>query len=63
MELFQCPGCELRFSFANELLDHMSLDHPEFKVESRSQEAELLSAAHRHRHAAKYHASADRNAT
>lgn len=63
MDVYQCPDCELRFAFANELLNHISLDHPDFKAESRSQEDALLAAAHRRRHAAGYKAASDRNAS
>ena len=63
MQVYQCPDCELRFAFANELLNHIAIDHPDFKVESKSQEDALLAAAHRHRHRNGYKASADRNAS
>ena len=63
MDVYQCPGCELRFALANELMNHIAIDHPGFNVESKSQEDALLSAAHRHRHATRYKAGADRNAT
>ncbi|MGH2694193.1 MAG: C2H2-type zinc finger protein [Actinomycetota bacterium] len=50
MDVFQCPECELKFRFASELEWHMATDHPDFHVEPKSQEASLLSAAHRRRH-------------
>ncbi|MGH2808074.1 MAG: hypothetical protein ACRDKT_12465 [Actinomycetota bacterium] len=62
MDVYQCPGCKLRFALANELLNHITLDHPNFDVRSKSEEDELLSAAHRHRHAQSYRAGNDKNA-
>jgi hypothetical protein len=28
-DIHQCPFCELRFLYANEVRDHLRLDHPE----------------------------------
>ena len=51
MDVFQCPECELKFRTANELRDHLTLDHPEFRADSKSVEDAMLAEAHRHRHA------------
>lgn len=48
MDVFQCPECELRFRFANELEDHLAADHRSFHAASASVDA-LVGAAHRHR--------------
>lgn len=61
MDIYQCPVCELRFRLGNELLQHVSLDHPDFSVKSKSEEDALLAAAHRHRHARRYQAGTDQN--
>lgn len=61
MDVYQCPECELRFQFSNELLQHIGLDHPAFSVEPDTPEQTLLPSEHRHRHAAHYEAGFDRN--
>lgn len=50
VDVYQCPECELRFRFASELEQHITLEHPEFRAEAKSLEDLLLSASHRHRH-------------
>lgn len=50
VDVYQCPDCELRFRFASELEEHITLEHPDFRVESKSLEDLLLSASRRHRH-------------
>lgn len=62
MDVYQCPGCELRYVTGAELLDHIATDHPAFEVKSKSAEDALLSAAHRHRHATHYQAGSEKNA-
>lgn len=52
MDVFQCPECELRFRYSNELDDHLATDHPGFEREPRSVEGALVAASHRHRKAA-----------
>jgi hypothetical protein len=55
MDVFQCPDCELRFRFASELDQHISLDHPEFEWTPRTIEDSLMVASHRRRHGPEYH--------
>jgi hypothetical protein len=31
MSVYQCPKCELRFTWKTELDDHCQQDHPQFK--------------------------------
>ena len=51
MATFQCPECELRFQFANELECHLRDDHPDFHIEPKSvEDAMLLEAHHRRVH-------------
>ncbi|HYI44080.1 MAG TPA: hypothetical protein VE174_01280 [Actinomycetota bacterium] len=56
MDVLQCPDCELKFRFASELEQHLSLEHPEFYArikesgESAVEAAERLKARHHHRH-------------
>lgn len=33
MAVLQCPSCELRFSFAPELDEHVEAEHPDLRVE------------------------------
>ncbi len=49
MDIYQCPECELRFRNAHELEQHLSLDHPEFRLE-RAEIDELIAESHRRRH-------------
>ena len=42
----QCPVCELRFVSASEMEQHITLDHPDFKLEGRSIK-EAIEAAER----------------
>jgi hypothetical protein len=55
MDVFQCPDCELRFRFASELDQHISLDHPEFEWTPRTVEDALMAASHRRKHVPEYH--------
>lgn len=56
MEVLQCPACELKFRFASELEQHLSLEHPEFYArikesgESAVEAAERYKQKHRQRH-------------
>lgn len=50
MNVYQCPCCDLRFLYASELLQHVSIEHPAFEVHPKTTEDALLSAAHRRRH-------------
>ena len=56
MEVLQCPDCELKFRFASELEQHLSLEHPEFHArikesgESAVQAAERYKRQHRKSH-------------
>ncbi len=63
MDVYQCPCCDLRFQFASELLQHVSVEHPQFEVHPKTVEDALLSASHRHRHGRHHHPPPDRNAT
>ena len=47
--IFQCPVCELRFSLNSELEDHVREAHPDFAVEHKSDEDEMLSSMKRRR--------------
>jgi hypothetical protein len=47
MAVFQCPVCELRFSFNNELEEHLAEAHPEFEAEYETVEDEMMAAAKR----------------
>ena len=49
MGIFQCPVCELRFALAAELDVHVANAHPDFKVEHKSVEDEMISKAKRRR--------------
>lgn len=40
MTIYQCPKCELRFSWKTELDDHCSHDHPKFRHEYPARKAE-----------------------
>jgi len=60
METYQCPCCELRFRIANELIEHVSSDHPKFNIDA-SKAMQALLGSHRHRHASHHEASSDRN--
>lgn len=62
MDVYQCPGCELRFRMSNDLLDHLRVDHPSFEANTRTERDALLSAAHRHRHVRTYTPGPDGNA-
>ena len=43
MAIFQCPVCELRFALAAELEEHLNSAHPDFNVEHKSIEDEMIS--------------------
>ncbi len=60
MDIFQCPECDLKFRYSSELKEHLASDHPEFHVDPKSLEDDLLSAAYRHRHAPHYHPDDER---
>lgn len=53
MSVYQCPKCELRFTWHTELDDHCSKDHPDFhhdyptrsSQEARSREASAQPAS------------------
>ena len=62
MDVFQCPDCELKFRYASELMQHIEVDHPEFRIDPKSVEDALISASHRHRHKRSYQAGAESNA-
>lgn len=62
MDVYQCPECELRFQFSNELVQHIGIDHPDFSIEADTAEDARLPGEYRHRHAAHYEAGPDRNA-
>lgn len=49
MAVFQCPVCELRFALAAELEDHVDSAHPDFNVEPKSVEDEMISKVKRRR--------------
>lgn len=49
MGIFQCPVCELRFALAAELEDHVDKAHPDFQVEHKSAEDEMISKVRRRR--------------
>ena len=49
MGIFQCPVCELRFALAAELEDHLDKAHPDFQVEHKSGEDEMISKVRRRR--------------
>lgn len=49
MAVFQCPACELRFALAAELEEHVNSAHPDFNVEHKSAEDELLAQKKRRR--------------
>jgi hypothetical protein len=55
MYVYQCPECNLKFQYASELEQHMSIDHPDFHVTPKTIEDALMSASHRPRHAGGYH--------
>jgi hypothetical protein len=54
MYVYQCPECQLKFQFASELEQHLSIDHPGFEVTAKTIEDALMSASHRPRHAHGY---------
>ena len=39
MTTLQCPACELRFTLASELDQHIALEHPDLKVEEPGNDA------------------------
>ena len=47
MAVFQCPACELRFSLAAELEEHLNSAHPDFEARFEKPEDELLAAKRR----------------
>ena len=49
MAIFQCPVCELRFALAAELEEHVDSAHPDFNVEHKSVEDEMISKVKRRR--------------
>ncbi|MEA2433837.1 MAG: hypothetical protein QOG54_1294 [Actinomycetota bacterium] len=61
MDVYQCPECELRFRFSSEMQEHMSSDHPDFHVTSKTVEDALIDASHKHRHKSSYRPSPDKN--
>jgi predicted nucleic acid-binding Zn ribbon protein len=54
MYVYQCPECNLKFAYATEMEQHLSLDHPDFEVTPKTIEDSLMSASHRPRHAGGY---------
>jgi hypothetical protein len=52
--VYQCPECNLKFQYATELEQHLSLDHPDFHVTPKTIEDSLMSASRRPRHARGY---------
>jgi hypothetical protein len=40
MTIYQCPKCELRFTWKTELDDHCSHDHPQFRHEYPARKGE-----------------------
>ena len=38
MTALQCPVCELKFSSDRDMIDHISLDHPDFDVNPKDPE-------------------------
>jgi hypothetical protein len=59
MEVFQCPDCDLRFRFASEMEQHISIDHPDFEFTPRTIEDSLLQAGHKRKHAPAYNPDED----
>jgi len=45
MTIYQCPKCELRFSWKTELDDHCSHDHPQFRHEYPARKVESIQHA------------------
>ena len=44
MSALQCPRCAIRVRHANELRDHLTIDHPDFESFASSAEDDLLGA-------------------
>ena len=49
MDAYQCPECELKFRSENELKQHLSLEHPDFRADPKTVEDALLSESGRRR--------------
>lgn len=49
MDVYQCPECDLKFPYPSELQQHLSLDHPDFNVTSKTIENAVMSASNRSR--------------
>ncbi|MDQ3986666.1 MAG: hypothetical protein M3280_09240 [Actinomycetota bacterium] len=47
MAVFQCPVCELKFTFATELEEHIASSHPDFRADYESPEDEFRAARER----------------
>ena len=56
-DVLQCPECELRFRSSSELEQHITFDHPEFKLEGHSIKEAIEAAERREAERRRHHGS------